>query len=145
MPPIFCKGKNNHIAENIRQTRNNLSSPAFCFAAAAFDKVSYIAHYLHIANKALTHGQAHHRQQNGQNGQIGPLRPRPAPKNLPLKSDRIQETRSGDYMIGEKRELFRIQALVDIPAHGVKAGDMGGYMERERCLSPRRQLGRRPR
>lgn len=40
-------------------------------------------------------------------------------------------------MIGEKRELFRIQALVDIPAHGVKAGDLGGYVERERCLSRR--------
>lgn len=54
-----------------------------------------------------------------------------------LKNDSIQDTQSGDYMIGEKRELFRIQALVDIPAHGVKAGDIGGYVERERCLSHR--------
>lgn len=54
-----------------------------------------------------------------------------------LKNDTIQETQSGDYMIGDKRELFRIQALVDIPAHGVKAGDLGGYVERERCLSHR--------
>ena len=54
-----------------------------------------------------------------------------------LKNDSVIDTQSGDYMIGEKRELFRIQALVDIPAHGVKAGDLGGYVERERCLSHR--------
>lgn len=54
-----------------------------------------------------------------------------------LQNDTISETQSGDYMIGDKRQLFRIQALVDIPAHGVKAGDLGGYVERERCLSHR--------
>ncbi|MFN7112919.1 MAG: hypothetical protein ACK4PK_01000 [Alphaproteobacteria bacterium] len=54
-----------------------------------------------------------------------------------LEQDSVSETPSGDYMIGQKHQLFRIQALVDIPAHGVKAGDLGGYIERERCLSHR--------
>lgn len=31
--------------------------------------------------------------------------------------------------------LFRIQALVDIPKHGVKAGDFGGFIEKENNLS----------
>ncbi len=52
-----------------------------------------------------------------------------------LKNDSILETQSGLGWIGDKRALYRIQALVDIPAHGVKAGDLGGYVERERSLS----------
>ena len=31
--------------------------------------------------------------------------------------------------------LYRIRALIDIPRHGVKAGDMGGWVEREDNLS----------
>lgn len=36
---------------------------------------------------------------------------------------------------GADRTLRRVQALVDIPRHGVKAGDIGGYVESERSLS----------
>ncbi|MDR1514068.1 MAG: hypothetical protein LBS45_00100 [Synergistaceae bacterium] len=37
----------------------------------------------------------------------------------------------------EKNEagLYRIRALRDIPRHGVKAGDLGGFVESERNLS----------
>lgn len=31
--------------------------------------------------------------------------------------------------------LFQIQALVDIPMHGVKAGDLGGFIQEEKLLS----------
>lgn len=31
--------------------------------------------------------------------------------------------------------LHRIRALIDIPVHGVKAGDLGGWIEAERNLS----------
>ncbi|MBD8056934.1 hypothetical protein ICV35_25130, partial [Rhodococcus ruber] len=33
------------------------------------------------------------------------------------------------------RTLHRIKALRDIPLHGVKAGDLGGWIENERNLS----------
>lgn len=33
------------------------------------------------------------------------------------------------------RELFRIKALIDIDRFGVKAGDLGGYIEKENNLS----------
>jgi hypothetical protein len=33
------------------------------------------------------------------------------------------------------RNLYRIRALIDIPLHGVKAGDLGGYIECEANLS----------
>lgn len=36
---------------------------------------------------------------------------------------------------GRRFNLHRIQALRDIPEHGVKAGDLGGYVEHERILS----------
>ena len=36
------------------------------------------------------------------------------------------------------RTLFRIQALIDIPKHGVKAGDLGGFIEKEDNLSHER-------
>ena len=32
-------------------------------------------------------------------------------------------------------KLHRIRALVDIPMYGVKAGDLGGYIEKEDNLS----------
>ena len=31
--------------------------------------------------------------------------------------------------------LFQIKALIDIPLFGVKAGDLGGWVEKERNLS----------
>lgn len=40
-----------------------------------------------------------------------------------------------DTMEIEGRVLHRIRALVDIPAIGVSAGDLGGYIESERNLS----------
>lgn len=33
------------------------------------------------------------------------------------------------------KKLFRIRALVDIKFYDIKAGDKGGYIESERCLS----------
>jgi NDP-sugar pyrophosphorylase family protein len=33
------------------------------------------------------------------------------------------------------RVLYRIRALIDIPRHGVKVGDVGGWVEREDNLS----------
>lgn len=33
------------------------------------------------------------------------------------------------------RDLYRIKALIDIPLHNVKAGDLGGYVENEYVLS----------
>lgn len=36
---------------------------------------------------------------------------------------------------GIKKRFFQLQALRDIPEHGVKAGDMGGYVTRKNTLS----------
>lgn len=36
---------------------------------------------------------------------------------------------------GSKRRFFQVQALRDIPAHGVKAGDLGGYVTRKDSLA----------
>lgn len=50
-----------------------------------------------------------------------------------LQPDLIRRTTSN----GEQLKLVgsRIQALVDIPLHNVKAGDLGGYVENQSCLS----------
>lgn len=40
-----------------------------------------------------------------------------------------------DKIVHEGRELTRIRALKDIPFHSVKAGDLGGYIEKESNLS----------
>jgi len=40
------------------------------------------------------------------------------------------------YKLGEKENgLYRIIALIDIPMYGVKAGERGGLIEAECCLS----------
>ena len=39
---------------------------------------------------------------------------------------KIREDLALDY---NGRTLYRIEALVDIPAHGVQKGDLGGYVE----------------
>lgn len=41
----------------------------------------------------------------------------------------------GMYHRGHGHTHYRIRALVDIPRHGVKAGDIGGLLQDERCLS----------
>ena len=40
-----------------------------------------------------------------------------------------------ESILVEGRRLYRIRALIDIPAHKVKAGDFGGYIESEEALS----------
>ena len=40
-----------------------------------------------------------------------------------------------DVIVTCERVLHRIEALVDIQRFGVKAGDLGGYIEREENLS----------
>ncbi|MCX5614413.1 hypothetical protein [Bombella saccharophila] len=40
-----------------------------------------------------------------------------------------------DTIEHDGRTLYRIRALVDIPAIGVSAGDLGGYVESEKNLS----------
>jgi len=51
---------------------------------------------------------------------------------------RIDKTRKQDYCLrhtGERVEVYQIQALIDIPLHGVKKGDFGGFVEDESNLS----------
>ena len=48
-------------------------------------------------------------------------------------------------LTGETKEiggvtLHRIRALIDIPEHYVKAGDLGGWIEAERNLSQMRRI-----
>ncbi len=50
-----------------------------------------------------------------------------------LENDTIKVKEFGWW--GEDRTLYRVAALVDIPRHGVKAGDLGGYVESEKSLS----------
>ena len=38
-------------------------------------------------------------------------------------------------MIPDESGLYRIRALIDIPAYGVEAGDLGGFIEKEDNLS----------
>jgi hypothetical protein len=49
-------------------------------------------------------------------------------KYILLEQERVD---TPDY----PRDVYRIQALVDIPIYGVKAGDLGGYVEDEGVLS----------
>ena len=42
---------------------------------------------------------------------------------------------SGNTQIHNGITLYQIQALVDIPSIGVKAGDLGGWLESEANLS----------
>jgi len=42
---------------------------------------------------------------------------------------------TGETLTHEGKTLHRIEALVDIPLHGIKAGDRGGYIEKEDNLS----------
>ena len=50
-----------------------------------------------------------------------------------LENDTIKVKEFGWW--GDDRTLYRVEALVDIPRHGVKAGDIGGYVESEKSLS----------
>lgn len=50
-----------------------------------------------------------------------------------LENDTIKVKEFGWW--GEDRTLYRVQAMTDIPRHGVHAGDLGGYVESEKCLS----------
>lgn len=50
-----------------------------------------------------------------------------------LENDTINVKEFGWW--GEDRTLYRVTALVNIPRHGVKAGDSGGYVESEKSLS----------
>lgn len=50
-----------------------------------------------------------------------------------LENDTIKVKEFGWW--GDDRILYRVEALVDIPRHGVKAGDIGGYVESEKSLS----------
>ena len=50
-----------------------------------------------------------------------------------LEADSIKVKEFGWW--GDDRTLYRVEALVDIPRHDVKAGDIGGYVESEKSLS----------
>ncbi len=50
-----------------------------------------------------------------------------------MENDTIKVKEFGWW--GDDRTLYRVAALVDIPRHGVKAGDLGGYVESEKSLS----------
>ena len=45
------------------------------------------------------------------------------------------ELTSSVIIIEDGKVLYRIKALVDIPYHGVKIGDLGGFVEKEENLS----------
>lgn len=49
--------------------------------------------------------------------------------------EKIQVTRVLDGKPVEFEKLYRIQALRDIPRHGVKIGDLGGYVSNRKSLS----------
>lgn len=59
---------------------------------------------------------------------------------MPKKTDEIKYTllpkkRVRIENMHRSRRLYQIQALRDIPRHGIKAGDLGGYVERRNILS----------
>lgn len=57
-----------------------------------------------------------------------------AQKKYKLLREKIQITRVLNGKTFTFDKLYRIQALRDIPRHGVKAGDLGGYVSRRNSL-----------
>lgn len=53
------------------------------------------------------------------------------------KFELVLESKEKFYIGGEERTMYRIRALKDIPKQGVKKGDLGGWVEHERNLSPK--------